>query len=79
MCTQKMRALSYIGAEKSRFTLDLTYRHTDRHTYIQTERQTDISVYRVASLLKRLLQYFQPPKHNSLLPPNVAEVVPNLL
>ncbi len=41
MCTQKMRALSFIGA---RFPLNLT----DRHTY----RQTDISVYRVASLLK---------------------------
>ncbi len=46
MCKQKMRALSYIGAKKSRFPLNLT----DRHTYIQ---RTDIIVYRVASLLKR--------------------------
>ena len=43
MCTQKMRALSYIGAEKITFPLNLT----DRHTY----RRADISVYRVASLL----------------------------
>ena len=37
---------------KSRFPLNLTDRHTDLHTY----RRTDISVYRVASLLiKNLL------------------------
>ena len=52
MCTQKMRALSYIGAEK------ITFPHkpdlqTDRHTY----RRTDISVYRVASLLKIMLDW----------------------
>ncbi len=52
MFTQKMRALSYIGAEK------ITYppkpdRQTDRHTY----RRTDISVYRVASLLKMAASY----------------------
>ncbi len=45
MYTQKMRALSYIGAEKMMFTLK-----PDRHTY----RPTDISVYRVASLLKNV-------------------------
>ncbi len=43
MCTQKMRALSYIGAEKITFPPK-----PDIHTY----RRVDISVYRVASLLK---------------------------
>ncbi len=42
MCTQKMRALPYIGTEKITFPPK-----PDRHTY----RQTDISVYRVALLL----------------------------
>ena len=46
MCTQKMRALSYIGAEKITFLLK-----PDRQTYIHTDGRTDISVYRVASLL----------------------------
>ncbi len=49
MCTQKMRALSYIGAEK--ITLppkpDIQT-ETYRHTY----SRTDISVYRVAALFK---------------------------
>ena len=44
MCTHKMRALSYIGAEKITFSPK-----PDRQTY----RQTDFSFYRVASLLKR--------------------------
>ncbi len=48
MCTQKMRALSYIGAEKITFPSKPDIQ-TDRHT----DRRTDISVYRVASLLKR--------------------------
>ncbi len=39
MCTPKMRALSYIGAEKFTFPPK-----PDRHTY----RRTDISVYGVA-------------------------------
>ena len=59
MCTQKMRALSYIGAEKITFlpkpdinTDRRTDRHTDRQTYIHTYRRMEISVYRVASLLK---------------------------
>ncbi len=43
MCTQKMRALSYIGAEKITFP---------PKPYIHTDRRTDISVYRVASLPK---------------------------
>ena len=43
MCTQKIRALSYIGAEKITFP---------PKPDIQTYRQTDIKVYRVASLLK---------------------------
>ncbi len=47
MCTQKMRALSYIGAKKITFPLK-----PDRQTDIHTYRRTDISVYRVASLLK---------------------------
>ncbi len=54
MCTQKMRALSYIGAEKITFPPKpdrQTVRHTDIHTY----RRTDISVFRVASLLKRAM------------------------
>ncbi len=71
MCTQTMRALSYIGAEKITFppkpdihteqTDRQTNRHTDIHTYIHTDiqtyrhtyRRTDISVYRVASLLHK--------------------------
>ena len=48
MCAQKMRALSYIGAEKITFPPK-----PDRQTYIHTDRRTDISVYRVASLLKK--------------------------
>ena len=47
MCTQKMRALSYIGAKKITFPPKPDIQ-TNRHTY----RRTDISVYRVASLLK---------------------------
>ncbi len=38
------------GRRKSRLPLNLTYIKTDRHTY----RRTDISVYRVASLLINL-------------------------
>ena len=54
MCTQKMRALSYIGTEKITFS-PKPDRQTDKHTY----RRTDISVYRVASLLKIIvLVYF---------------------
>ena len=54
MCTQKMIALTYIGAEKITFPPkpDIqTHIQTDRHT----DRRMDISVYRVASLLKILL------------------------
>ncbi len=48
MCTQKMRDLSYIGAEKITFPPK-----PDRQTYRHTsDRRTDISVYRVASQLK---------------------------
>ena len=47
MCTQKMRALSYIGAEKITFPPK-----PDKQTYRHTYRRTDNSVYRVASLLK---------------------------
>ena len=47
MCTQKMRALSYIGPEK--ITVPPK---PDIHTYIQTDRRTDICFYRVTSLLK---------------------------
>ncbi len=43
MLTTKMGALGYIGAEKTTFPPK-----PDRHTY----RRTDISVYRVASVLK---------------------------
>ncbi len=42
MCTHKMRALSYVGADKITFPPK-----PDRHTC----RRTDINVYRVASLL----------------------------
>ncbi len=45
MCTQKMWALSYIGAEKITFPPKRGW-HMDR-------RQTDICFYRVALLLKR--------------------------
>ncbi len=51
MCTQKMRALSYIVAENITFPpkLDIqTDIQTNRHTY----RRTDICFYRVDSLLK---------------------------
>ncbi len=51
MCTQKMRAQSYIGAEKITFP-PKPGGHTDIQIDIQTVRRTDISVYRVASLLK---------------------------
>ena len=44
MCKQKMRALSYIGAEKITFP---------PKPDIHTDGRRDISVYRVASLLKR--------------------------
>ena len=40
MCTEKMRALSFLGVEKITFPLNLT------------DGRTDISNYRVASLLK---------------------------
>ena len=52
MCTQKMRALSYIGAVKITFPPKPDIQ-TDRHTY----KRTDISVYRVDSLLKTSLIY----------------------
>ncbi len=48
MCSQKMRALIYIEAEKIMFppkpdihTYRQTYIQTDIHTYIHTDRQTD--------------------------------------
>ena len=47
MCTEKMRALSYIGAEKIKF-LHKSDGRTDEHT----DRRTDISNYRVPSLLE---------------------------
>ncbi len=46
MCTQRLRALAYIGAEKITFPPK-----PDGQTDIQTDRRTDINVYRVASLL----------------------------
>ncbi len=59
MCIQKMRAQSYIGAEKIKFppkpdiqTDIQTCRHKDMQTYRHTYRRTYNSVYRVASLLK---------------------------
>ena len=48
MCTQKMRALSYIEAEKITFP-PKPDRQTDIQTDIHTYRRTDISVYRVAT------------------------------
>ena len=53
MFTQKMRALSYIWAEKITFPPKPDIQ-TDIHTY----RRTDISVNRVASLLKRIVADF---------------------
>ena len=50
MYTQKMKALSYIGAEKSRFPPKL-----DIQTDIHTDGRTDISVYKIASLKKNIL------------------------
>ncbi len=47
MCIQKMRALSYIWAEKITFPPQ-----PDIQTDIHTDGRTDISVYRVASLQK---------------------------
>ncbi len=54
-----MRALSYIGAEKTTVPPKPDIQ-TDRHTY----RWTDISVYRVASLLKivEIMFMFYPAK-----------------
>ena len=54
MCTQKMRALSYVLAEKITFPTKPDI-ETDIHTY----RRTDISVYRVASLLKTHRQTYK--------------------
>ena len=69
MCTQKMRALSYIGAEKITFPLNLT----DRHTF----RRTDISVYRVASLLlkKYYLSYLGGPELTLAAHPRSGQIV----
>ena len=53
MSTQKMRAPSYIGAEKITFPPKPDIQ-PDIHTY----RRTEISVYRVASLLKISLLYY---------------------
>ncbi len=69
MCTQKMRAPSYIGDEKITFPPKpdgQTYRqtgiHIDRQTDIQTDKQTDgrtdISLCRVPSLIKIVCQTF---------------------
>ncbi len=49
MCTRKMRALSYIGAQKITFLPK-----PDIQTDIHTDRRTDISVCIVASLLKKV-------------------------
>ncbi len=57
MCTQKMRALSYVGAEKITFPPKPDIQ-TDRQTYIHTYRRMDISVYRVALLLKMVSSNF---------------------
>ncbi len=51
ICTKKFGAISQIGAEKITFP-PKPDRHIYRHTYIQTDRRTDISFYRVALLLK---------------------------
>ena len=47
MCSQKIRALSYLGAEKITFP-PKPNGQTDRNT----DGRTDISIYGVASLLK---------------------------
>ena len=57
MCTQKMRALSYIGAEKITFPPKPDIQ-TDRYTDIHTDERTDISVYRVVSVLKSSKIFF---------------------
>ena len=57
MCTQKMRALSYIGAEKITCP-PKPDRQTDRHTYIQTDGRTDIRFYIVALLLIMIARKF---------------------
>ena len=48
---------------KSRFPLNLT----DRQTYIHTDGRTDISFYRVASLLTHSFYYFESPQQQSIL------------
>ncbi len=53
------RALSYIGAEKITFPP----KH-DGQTDIQTDRWTDIIVYRVASLLLKNIQKLHITKNN---------------
>ena len=41
ICTHKIGALSQLGAEKSRFPLNVVDGHTDRQTYIQIDGRTD--------------------------------------
>ena len=46
MCTEKTRALSYIGAEKITFPP-------------KSDGRTDISNYKVASLLKMFIEFYK--------------------
>ena len=41
MCTQKMRALSYIGAEKISFPLNVVDGQTDIHLYLYSSFATN--------------------------------------
>ena len=50
--TKNESSILFKGPRKSRFPLNLSDRQTDIHTDIHTYKRTDISVYRVASLLK---------------------------
>ena len=65
MCTQKMRALSYIGAEKIMFPPK-----PDGQTY----GRTDISIYRVASLLKTMCLCYFLTNFNSCMPLKAAQI-----
>ncbi len=60
MCTQKMRALSYIGAEKITFPPK-----PDIQTDIQKDRRTDICFYRVAFATKNVVTDGQTDMHKS--------------
>ena len=76
ICTKKIGAKSQLGAEKMTFPTK-----PDRHTYLQIDRRTDISFYKVALLKKTHdepflsvktvgLPYYEPTESNKRTPLN---------